>query len=238
MKPRDPQMRGGVTPLVTEGASAGPAGINADLPAALSYLKVEIPSNSDVLVVTFDIRSSTRFVEKLTSRGDMRAYDLLIKHFLAAHQGTLVFDPYKFTGDGWILLFPVEAMQGRRDRLLRFIRDLSEFSREQFAYLNGRLDSPVTPVGLTFGVDRGHVTRHTVFDVREFIGRAIVVACRLQQAAKTGEDCPAYGALVTRSVYHDFFAPATGCSVEEVSRTLRNISDGEDFRCMQIDLLG
>ena len=49
----------------------------------------------------------TMHICKLTLRHDISPYDRVItklKHYLAEAQKWVLFDPYKFTGDGWTLL--------------------------------------------------------------------------------------------------------------------------------------
>lgn len=56
--------------------------------------------------------SSSDIIEELTLSGDLRCYDQLLtslKEYLAKAQDTVLFDPYKFTGDGWILLLPKDT---------------------------------------------------------------------------------------------------------------------------------
>ena len=85
-------------------------------------MKVPIATNS--VVVAFDICSSSDIIEELTLKGDMKRFQRFltaIKRYLMEKQKTLTFDTYKFTGDGWILLFP-ENTEGKV--LLKFLKDL------------------------------------------------------------------------------------------------------------------
>ena len=96
-----------------------------------------VPLSGDVLVVVFDMCSSSDILEALTLRGELDRYEQLlgsVKHHLAEAQKTVLFDPYKFTGDGWILLFPVEtngaALFQLLQNLCRFFRETN--SRQRF----------------------------------------------------------------------------------------------------------
>jgi len=74
---------------------------------ALKILKVPIVINA--VVVAFDICSSSDIIEELTLKGDMKRFQQFltaIKRHLMEKQKTITFNTYKFTGDGWILLFP------------------------------------------------------------------------------------------------------------------------------------
>jgi hypothetical protein len=62
----------------------------------------------DSIVVALDMCSSSDVIEELTLRGDLKRLQnflTTLKEYLASAQKRVVFDPYKFTGDGWILLF-------------------------------------------------------------------------------------------------------------------------------------
>lgn len=94
----------------------------------VEYYRVRL--DEEVLVVAFDLCSSSMIMEQLLLGGDVSCLtDLLtaIKRHLAAEQKHLLFDPYKFTGDGWILLFPANtdgsALMAFLERLCRFYRD-------------------------------------------------------------------------------------------------------------------
>src|SRR5262245_30700323 len=79
-----------------------------------------IPMSGPTLVVAFDICSSSNVTEELTLNGGMNRLARFLtelKRYLAREQKRLPFDPYKFTGDGWILLFPAST---NGSALLRF----------------------------------------------------------------------------------------------------------------------
>ena len=62
-------------------------------------------------VLVFDICSSTQIVEHLKLEGPQEAWcNLLIDidNFLKREREALGFEIYKFTGDGWILLFNID----------------------------------------------------------------------------------------------------------------------------------
>ena len=76
-------------------------------------------------VVTFDICSSSDILEDLIRTENTKDWrDLLIKvkKFLIRKQSKLNFDLYKFTGDGWILLFDYDCL-GKE--LFDFLKELS-----------------------------------------------------------------------------------------------------------------
>ena len=204
----------------------------------MSLTIVNLAVQGKVIVVTFDMCSSSTLVEQLTLKGDLKRLQRLltvVKRYLMERQKTLPFDVYKFVGDGWILLFP-ETTNGKE--LLQFLKDLciyfkAQLRKEVLQYL----DSPPKTTGLTFGMDKGMLVAMLMYNQREYVGRAINVACRLQSAIKDKGGSPANRALVTNAVYNEHLAPAAGFRVFKVSRTLRNIGNDAIFKCRKIELL-
>jgi hypothetical protein len=203
----------------------------------MRYRQVDI--SGDALVVAFDICSSSDIMEELTLAGDIdRLKDFLtsLKRYLAEAQRTTPFDPYKFTGDGWILLFPGDTAGAA---VLTFLRALSEFFRKEFQkQVLRHLATPPSITGLTFGIEKGRLMRLKMYGQREYIGWAINVACRLQNAVKDKGGSPAYKALVSNAAFDQYFAKAAkDLKVIKAKRVLRNIRGGVDFRCRKIQLL-
>lgn len=197
-----------------------------------------IPISGSAVVVAFDICSSSDIIEELTVNADVRRLkDLLggLKRHLAMEQGNIVFDPYKFTGDGWLLLFPSDtngnALAAFLIRLCTFYE--SEYREKLFPFLA----HPPSVSGLTFGIDKGQVEHLTIFDQREYLGRVINIACRLQGAVKDKRGNPAYKALVSNAVFAEYFGAADFPRVYRVNRTLRNIDHGKSYQCCKIELL-
>lgn len=77
----------------------------------------------------------------------------------------------------------------------------------------------------------------TLYGQQEYVGRALNVACRLQAALKDKGGSPAHNALMSESVYRDYFAQTKPHRVNEVTRNLRNIDDGAQFACPRVWLL-
>ena len=197
-----------------------------------------ITFRGDAIVVAFDICSSSDIIEELTLKGDMerfRSFLKKIKHYLADAQKIVLFDPYKFTGDGWILLFPPDT-DGQL--LLTFLRNFAKYYKKTFrTVILKYLDTPPAITGINFGIEKGALTSMIMYGGQEYIGRAINIACRLQSAIKDKGGSPAYKALVSNVVYINYFSPATGYKVISVTRVLRNIRGGALFKCKKINLL-
>ncbi|MBI4638560.1 MAG: hypothetical protein HY727_19655 [Candidatus Rokubacteria bacterium] len=202
----------------------------------MKYVRLHLAG--DAIVVAFDMCSSSDIIEELTLKGDVSRFQKFLtklKHYLAAAQKTILFDPYKFTGDGWILLFPPKT---NGPALLTFLRDLCSFFKEEFRNDVLRyLDTPPSLTGLTFGVEKGPLAPMTMYGGKEYVGRALNIACRLQNAVKDKGGSPAYKVLVSNGVFNDYFSPAVGYKVFRVTRTLRNIRGGAQFQCRKINLL-
>jgi class 3 adenylate cyclase len=199
---------------------------------------VNLSVQGKVIIVAFDMCSSSTIIEQLTLKGELKRLQRLltvVKRYLMERQKVLSFDVYKFVGDGWILLFP-ENTNGKD--LLKFLKDLCAFfKRELRKEVLQHLDTPPKITGLTFGLENGALGAMLMYGKREYVGRAINVACRLQGAIKDKGGSPAYKALVTNTVFNDYLAPATGFRVFKVNRTLRNIGGEAVFQCRKIELL-
>ena len=73
---------------------------------------------------------------------------------------------------------------------------------------------------------------------REYFGRPINVASRLQGSIKDKDSNPQYKVLMPKSVYANLGDEIKSkYSSQPVTRTLRNISGGEKFLCMKLKLM-
>ena len=77
----------------------------------------------------------------------------------------------------------------------------------------------------------------TMYGQREYVGRALNVACRLQGSIKDKDAAPAYKALVSNAAYNAYFKSEKSVKVWKVRRKLRNIRGGVDFHCAKIEFL-
>lgn len=203
----------------------------------MEYQRLAI--SGQAIVVAFDMCSSSNIIDDLTKRKNVQpltAFFGQMKRYMAREQkATLPFDPYKFTGDGWLLLFPANTDGAR---LLTFLENLClyfvvEFRRSILPHLSHK---PAI-VGITFGIEKGELIPLTMNGQQEYVGRAINVACRLQAALKDKGGSPAYNALVSNRVYSEYLAQTKPHRVNKVTRNLRNINDGAEFACRRLWLL-
>jgi len=196
------------------------------------------------IVVVFDLCSSSQIMEDLLLSEQFAHYETFltcVKRWLMNWTNSHSpvhgrFDLYKFTGDGWILLFP-EAIRGRA--LIEFMRSLCEMIRAELRrHIVPSLSSHPTVMGATIGVEAGNLIKMTMAEHDEYVGRALNLACRLQNAVKEKEpDSDCYKALLSARLYNELFAQwAMPYQVESVTCSLRNILGGSGFACRKIDL--
>jgi hypothetical protein len=195
------------------------------------------PAIEPSVVVAFDMCSSSQVMEQLSESGDIQRFKSLlntIKRYLIREQGRMDFELYKFTGDGWILLFP-RTCTG--DALSVFLHNLCNFFSGEFSRcIVPYLTRTPTVTGLTFGIDKGPLEKLTMAGRPEFIGRAINVACRLQGAVRESGGSTAYMALVSNLVFTEYFSEGKLHNSFHVERSLRNIDQGRPYRCHKVEL--
>ncbi len=192
-------------------------------------------ATEEKVVVFFDVCSSTRILEDLLLTGNLKTFrNVLIatKKFLQKSASESGMDIYKFIGDGWVLFFPSHISVAR---IIRALTELSCFFRSQLeAKIRPLLQNTPEVLGLTFGIDLGSVVRIVMLGRREYIGRPLNVASRLQGAIKDKDRKPAYKALFTKHAFRALDLDSQRARL--VTRKLRNIVGGERYECMKIDL--
>jgi len=187
--------------------------------------------------VFFDICSSSLVLEHLMLTDHLKAMrNLLIcmKRFLDEESRTLGFEVYKFLGDGWVLLFPKQTDGGT---LVPFLEKLSCLFEAKFRKLVvPYLESSPRITGLTFGVDVGPLMRFVMLGRKEYVGRALNVASRLQSAIKDKDEKPQYKVLFSKPAYKELKFPANYRRIVYVRRTLRNILGENRYDCVKLTL--
>jgi uncharacterized protein YodC (DUF2158 family) len=196
--------------------------------------------SEEKLVVAFDMCSSSNVLEDLKLTGNInRLLDLFddIGRFLNDKSRELNFCSHKFVGDGWILLFSAESSG---EQVLAFLNSLcTKFAQLYERTIKPFLDNPIAISGLTFGMDVGGLSPVSISNAKEYVGRSINIACRLQSAIKDKDASPKFKALVSRQCYNRYFKDfAAACSPLETTRNLRNIRGGEDFGCVALSFTG
>jgi len=205
----------------------------------------------DKVVVVFDLCSSSQIIEDLLLSNEFDRYETFltcVKRWLMnwTEQHSQVnghFELYKFTGDGWILLFPA-TINGKA--LIHSMHSLCEMINAELArHIIPSLSSLPAVLGATLGVERGNLVRMMMNEREEYVGRVLNVACRLQNAAKEREPHAAneenarascYKALVSAHLYNERLAHVNiPYKVESTTSPLRNILSGSGFACRKID---
>ena len=76
-----------------------------------------------------------------------------------------------------------------------------------------------------------------VFGRDEYVGRAIIVACRLQSEVKDNDPSPEYKALVSNAAFNALVNGIDSTKYTDELKKLWNISGGKDFRCKKLTLI-
>jgi class 3 adenylate cyclase len=190
------------------------------------------------VVVFFDICSSSAILEDLLATNHVKVFrNLLIslKSHLRTHSSTGVFTPYKFIGDGWVILCPSDVSG---PALVNFLTRLSQvFSIKFRKRVVPLLQHKPEVTGLTFGVDKGPLVRIVMNEQEEYIGRPLNVASRLQGAIKDKDDNPAYKVLFTNHAFHDLqLNHHSRYEYKPVKRELRNIWNNQEITLVKLKL--
>lgn len=198
----------------------------------------------EYVVIVFDVCSSSSIVDMFTHSNNAERlvhFYGCIKRWLwdqsDSSGGKII--PYKFIGDGWIVLMRASVTG---EVLCTFVRRLCEaVNLELENHVDPFLDLELPLRGVTIGVDVGPLLGFNMFSAPEYIGRSINLACRLQGATNriqlpTGGNA-AYKAFVSARAFEEYFrGPAAYLAIREVV-PLRNVSHGQPVKAWLVDLL-
>ena len=195
------------------------------------------------IVVVLDLCSSSQIMEDLLLSEKFDRYEAFltcVKRWLMnwteAHSPAKGrFELYKFTGDGWILLFP-DTIGG--EPLVQFMYSLCEMINAELArHIIPSLSTMPAVLGATLGVEAGNLIRMTMNERDEYVGRALNIACRLQDAVKEKDAIPAATRRLYRhgSTMNGPTKASTRYKVESTTCSLRNVQGGSGFACRKID---
>ena len=192
------------------------------------------------IICFFDIASSSRIIEdlKVSDSSDKWA-DVIVEleGFLKRNSNYHKYEIYKFLGDGWILLFDNDCVG---ESLLTFLKELDEYYRLLHKNnIKPLLSATISTVGLTFGLDKGELLIIPLGGGREFVGRSLNVAARLQSAIKDKDEYPVGKALFSPNAFIHLFQDKNPGSYRtlSVTRSLRNIGNNQEFKCKKIILI-
>ncbi len=197
----------------------------------LTSLFRKITSQSPYFVIVMDLCSSSVILEKLQMHGDIKIWRKMWKKIFNHMIKTPYFSqrcvPYKFVGDGFIILF--RSMYA--DSLLSFMQRLDTMACSHLdAILN---EYHITPKrhGFCYGIDGGKLITMNLLGKTEYMGEAINAATRLQSQLKNPKD--AESIMVSESVYEKITIPP---DIKQMERNcvLRNLYDDQEIRCHQL----
>ena len=187
----------------------------------------------------FDICSSTCIIEQLKATDSTGKWlDLIgqLDDYLHVHSKSVKFKIYKFLGDGWILLFEVNS-SGRIVEL--FMNNLNQhFIKLLKNLVYPRLSDDKFHFGLMFGLDIGELFSVKLNGRKEYIGRPLNVAARLQSAIRDKDTFPGKAMLspVLFSVWYTEKGITPLYKSIRARRYLKNILSGENHVCRKITL--
>jgi len=192
----------------------------------------------DKVILVFDMCSSSNIIEDLTLTSNIDKLKIFInklKKWLRLKSKDYRYEIYKYIGDGWILLFPVDITG---NEIINFLKKLNSFYDGTIkSIINPYLERDLEATGLTFGIEKGPLIELIMLGKREFFGRALNIAFRLQNAVKVKGGFPDYPILVSNQVYNEYLRKAGGLKkAVRVYRRLKNIRDGGRFRCVKLKL--
>ena len=188
-------------------------------------------------VLFADLCSSTSIIEELIRSENQQRWRRVLENldrFLIAWSAVDEFELYKFIGDGWVLLFEPAFSDVK---LLSLMHALCKRYQKVFdRVVKPVLSTDVGNVGITFGLDRGALIPVEMNSRKEYIGRPLNVAARLQAAIKDKDKEPQGKVLMSNSAYEKMRASIVGKYKvwPRVTRNLRNISGGEHYQAKKV----
>jgi len=204
--------------------------------------KSSMPLKTRKIVVSFDISSSTGILEDLLRTENEKVWYRLLRwlaNYLSENEKHYEYKIYKFTGDGWILMFNLDCSG---EDIIDFLVMMSvDFNKRMKSLSDRYLETPPKVSGLTFGIAVGTLLRFQMRNKTEFIGRAINMACRLQSACNPHVDGSQYLLLATRDCFNrikeDYPTIEYDYPVQNATRKLKNIAGNRPLQCKRIELL-
>lgn len=146
----------------------------------------ESSMTQELLVLAIDMCSSSKLIEDLSLKNNLVAFDNLLQNlysWIKNNSKQYNYEIYQFTGDGWILLFPTAILEGLS--LMKFLVEISQLHNKlRETLIDVHLDSMPESIGLTFGVEKGELHKFLLGGETRYVGHALNVACKLQDAVK------------------------------------------------------
>jgi len=178
-------------------------------------------------VAFIDISYSSEILEDLHRTDNLRLW----RDLLMATKDAIIrrkhFEIYKFIGDGWILLFDPCTPA---DEIINGLLFLDFDFTMQFNSSVGRfMECEPKQLGLTCGLDSGPIIQLKMHQGREYIGRAINVASRLQSTLKEIDTAPQRKILKSAHYFQTNRSLLEKFLISKESVSLRNLSDNKQI---------
>jgi hypothetical protein len=199
-------------------------------------IKTEIESGIEELknhyyIIVMDLCSSSVILEKLQTAGKIKVWRRLWKkifnHMTRDFYFSIRCKPYKFVGDGFIILYRHQFSQD----LFTFMQKLNSLSCQILKEVLDKFEIKPKRFGFAYGIDRGELIKMQLLGNAEFMGEAINAATRLQAQLKADED--ACSLMVSEKVYNKIILPGNIKQIEKKC-ILRNLYDDKEILCHQI----
>ena len=194
-------------------------------------------TNKERIVLCFDIASSTVILEDLQLTGTARKYQELIQpifSFLERESTHFCFEIYKFLGDGYLLIFlPGQSI----DTVLLFtialvIKSLAHIK----AFIEATIETKeIDRTGITIGIDEGELFALKSGSHREFYGRPLNMACRLQSSMNGKEHVNRV--LLSKRCYSNITEEDYRILCSHTTRRLKNIKGQTEISCYEFSPL-
>lgn len=189
----------------------------------------------DKMVVTVDICSSSHIVENLLKRSKIEVWKntlIDLKDYIYSEAKKHDAEIYKFTGDGWIILFNPPYLE---KSIIGFLKDINLSYKKLYEnQVLHTIDIPPKITGMTFGVDEGPLVKLKMLEIWEYLGRALNIACRLQGAINEIDIYGGYRVFLSHIAYNILKNEADQYVPDPTERLLRNISHNPDFQCYRL----
>jgi hypothetical protein len=186
-------------------------------------------------VVIFDLCSSSVILEDLQGQGKLpvwkKLWEDIFRYLEKQSKNGEKYTIYKFVGDGFILLYNPAF----ENYLVSTCYRISEYINKQVVNIIDQfLNIQPERVGITVGIDKGNLIEIAINNNKEYTGKAINVASRLQSSLKKPENTNKM--LVSKIVRNSVFEQYESRIYRQVERTLSNLYGNKPVYCYEVDL--
>ena len=185
-------------------------------------------------ILFFDICSSSEILEDLNSQDKLEKWKnfiIAVSKIIESKSKEFNAINYKFLGDGFIVLLD----KGMSDKVIKYCKKISsEVLRLLETLINEETSIEIKRKGITMGIEYGSINEINIGETKEYIGRSLNIAARLQGSLKAEEHVNKL--LISKIVKNQICKDYKKEIYKETTRSLRNISENKNFYCYEIDL--